>query len=97
MIVALNDEAYNNLQTLTINDTSIPKLTFQNGRPKPYDTKYWPNDVYPAWFNDTYINVRTILPKGTVTLTVSVTFSDASNARMHFDAYSSIVPWKPYT
>ncbi|MGB9778502.1 MAG: InlB B-repeat-containing protein, partial [Candidatus Bathyarchaeales archaeon] len=82
--------AYNNLQSLTINGTSIPKSAFKNGKPKPYGKAYWPNCVYPTWFNDTYINVGTILPKGTVTLTVSVTFSDATGARMHFDAYGSV-------
>ncbi|MEM3699768.1 MAG: DNRLRE domain-containing protein [Candidatus Bathyarchaeia archaeon] len=95
LVVALNDAAYNNLQTLTINGTSIPKSTFKNGKPKPYDKGYWPNCVYPTWFNDTYINVGTILPKGTVSLTVSVTFSGATGARMHFDAYGSVVNRKP--
>ncbi len=97
LIVALKDAAYNNLQTLTINGTSIPKSVFKNGKPKPYGTKYWPNCVYPTWFNDTYINVGTIQPKASVTLTVSVTFSDATNARMHFDAYGSAFPWDPCT
>jgi hypothetical protein len=95
LIVALNEAAYTNLQTLTINGTSIPKTAFKNGKPKPYGTKYWPDCVYPTWFNDTYINVGTIQPKGYVTLTVSVTFSNATNARMHFDAYGSVFSWKP--
>jgi hypothetical protein len=97
LIVALNDAAYNNLQSLTINGTSIPKTAFKDGKPKPYGTKYWPNCVYPTWFNDTYINVGTILPKGYVTLTVSVTFSDATGARMHFDAYGSVFSCKPFS
>jgi hypothetical protein len=104
LIVALNNASYSNLQSLTINGTSIPKAAFQYGKPKPYGTKYWPNGcVYPAWFNDTYINVGTILPKGYKVLTVTVTFSDATNARMHFDAYGHIcvptswsqVTWTP--
>jgi PKD repeat protein len=95
LIVALNDAAYNNLQSLTINGTSIPKSAFKNGKPKPYGKAYWPNCVYPTWFNDTYINVGTIPPKGTVTLTVSVTFSNATGARMHFDAYGSVVNRTP--
>jgi PKD repeat protein len=95
LIVALNDAAYNNLQTLTINGTSIPKSAFKNGRPNPYGKGNWTNCVYPTWFNDTYINVGTILPKGSVTLTVSVTFSDATGARMHFDAYGSVFCWPP--
>jgi PKD repeat protein len=95
LIVALNDAAYSNLQSLTINGTSIPKSAFQNGKPKPYGKAYWPNCVYPTWFNDTYTNVGTILPKGSVTLTVSVTFSNATDARMHFDAYGSVVNRTP--
>jgi len=95
LIVALNEAAYSNLQTLTINGTSIPKTAFKNGKPKPYGTRYWPDCVYPTWFNDTDINVGPIQPKGSVTLTVSVTCSDAANARMHFDAYGSVFSWKP--
>jgi hypothetical protein len=95
LIVALNDAAYNNLQSLSINGTSIPKSAFKNGKPKPYGKAYWPNCVYPTWFNDTYINVGTIPPKGSVTLTVSVTFSNATGARMHFDAYGSVVNRTP--
>jgi hypothetical protein len=87
LIVTLNNASYNNLQSLTINGTSIPKTAFQYGTPKPYGIKYWPDCVYPTWFNDTYINVGTILPKGYTVLTVSVTFSVATNARIHFDAY----------
>lgn len=95
LIVALNDAAYNNLQTITINGTSIPKSAFQYGKPKPYGTKYWPDDVYPVWFNDTYVNVGTILGKSYKILTVSVTFSDSAEARIHFDAYGSVFPWVP--
>jgi len=103
LIVALNNVSYNNLQSLTINGTSIPKTAFKYGTPKPYGTKYWPDCVYPTWFNDTYINVGTILPKGYTILTVSVTFSAATNAKIHFDAYGhecapfswSQVTWSP--
>ena len=97
LIVALNDAAYNNLQSLTINGTSIPKTAFQYGTPKPYGTKYWPNDVYPTWFNDTYINIGELCPKASKTLVVSTTFSDATGARMHFDAYGHVFSWDPYT
>lgn len=106
LIVALNDAAYNNLLSLTINGTSIPKTAFQYGKPKPYGTKYWPNGcVYPIWFNDTYINVGTILPKSYKTLEVTVTFSSAIGARIHFDAYGHIcepiswsqVTWSPHS
>jgi len=97
LIIALNDAAYNNLQSLTINGTSIPKTAFQHGKPKPYGTKYWPDDVYPTWFNDTYVNVGTILGKSYKILTVSATFSDATDVRIHFDAYGSVVPWTPCT
>jgi PKD repeat protein len=103
LIVALNNVSYANLQSLTINGTSIPKTAFKYGTPKPYGTKYWPDCVYPTWFNDTYINVGTILPKGYTVLAVSVTFSAATNAKMHFDAYGhecapfswSQVTWSP--
>ncbi len=97
LIVALNDAAYNNLQSLTINGTSIPKIAFQYGKPKPYGTKYWANDVYPTWFNDTYINVGTIQPKGYKILTISVTFSSVTDERIHFDAYGSVFSWEPGT
>ncbi|MCL6579223.1 MAG: PKD domain-containing protein [Candidatus Bathyarchaeota archaeon] len=96
LIVVLNNASYNTLQSLTINGTSIPKTAFKYGTPKPYGTKYWPSGcVYKAWFNDTYINVGKIEPKGYHTLTVSVTFSDATGARMHFDAYGSVFSWTP--
>lgn len=106
LIVALNDAAYNNLQSLTIDGTSIPKTAFQYGKPKPYGIRYWPSGcVYPMWFNDTYINVGTILPRSYKILTVSVTFSDATGARMHFDAYGHCcypfswyhVTWSPHS
>ena len=97
LIVALNDIAYNNLQSLTINGTSIPKSAFQHGKPRPYGIGYWSDDVYPTWFNDTYINIGEIQPKSYKVLTVSVTFTDATDARIHFDAYGSVFPWAPCT
>jgi PKD repeat protein len=106
LIVALNNASYNNLLGLTINGTSIPKSAFQYGKPKPYGAKYWPNGcVYPTYFNDTYINVGTILPKNYKILTVSVTFSNATGARIHFDAYGHCcypiswadVTWSPHS
>jgi PKD repeat protein len=95
VIVALSDGAYNNLLSLSINGTNIAKTAFKYGKPKPYGTKYWSDCIYPAWFNDTYVNVGYIPPKGYKTLTVSVTFSDATDARMHFDAYGSTYNGKP--
>jgi len=94
LIVALNNVSYNNLQSLTINGTSISKTAFKYGTPKPYGKKYWPSCVYPAWFNDTYI-VGTIWNKSSSIVTVSVTFSNATSARMHFDAYGSIYKGTP--
>jgi len=95
LIVALNDAAYNNLQSLAINGTSIPKSAFQHGTPRPYGIGFWSDDVYPTWFNDTYINVGEIQPKSYKILAVSVTFTDATDARIHFDAYGSVFPWAP--
>lgn len=100
LIVALNNASYNSLQSLMINGTSIPKTAFKYGKPKPYGTSYWPGCVYPTWFNDTYINVGTILPKSYAVLSVSVTFYDSANARMHFDAYGHIcdpISWSKVT
>ena len=90
LIVALNKEAYNNLISLHVNDTNVPKTAFMCGTPTPYNIWTWPSgNVYPTWFNDTIINVGTILPKEPVSviLDVSVTFSNVSGVRMHFDAY----------
>jgi len=95
VIVVLNDGAYNNLLSLSINGTNIPKVAFKYGKPKPYGTKYWSDCIYPTWFNDTYVNVGYVAPKSYKTLTVSVTFSDATNARIHFDAYGSTYNGKP--
>ena len=95
LIVALNDAAYTNLLSLTINSTSIPKTAFQHGKPKPYGTKYWPDCVYPTWFDDTYVNVGEVRRGDCKILTVSVTFSDCTNARIHFDAYGSVYPCEP--
>jgi PKD repeat protein len=95
LIVALNDAAYTNLLSLTINGTSIPKTDFQYGKPKPYGTKYWSDCVYPTWFDDTYVNVGKITRCDCKILTVSATFSDDTDARMHFDTYGSIFPWQP--
>ena len=98
LIVALNDVGYNNLVSLTVNSVSIPKTAFRNGSPRPYNLYTWPSgDVYPTWFNDTYVNLGTVLPKGYVQATVLVTFSSAAGARIHFDAYGCVcsVPPKP--
>jgi PKD repeat protein len=96
LVIALNNASYNNLVSLIVNGTSVPKSAFKWGTPKPYKLWTWPSgDVYPTWFNDTCINVDTIPKKGFVSLIVSVTFSDANGVRMHFDAYgksTSIMP-----
>ncbi|MDH7607626.1 MAG: PKD domain-containing protein [Candidatus Bathyarchaeota archaeon] len=98
MVVALNDVGYNNLVSLVVNGTVVPKSAFKLGTPKPYNKWTWPSgDVYPTFFNDTVINVGLIPKKGYKTLVVSVTFSDPTGVRMHFDAYgkstSGSVTW----
>jgi PKD repeat protein len=96
LVIALNDIGYNTLQTLIVNGTSVPKSTFKYGTPKPYNLWTWPSgDVYPTWFNDTRINIGIIPRKGSVDLIVSVTFSNTSGIRMHFDVYGSKVPPPP--
>jgi len=90
LVIALNDVAYNNLVSLTINSITIVKNDFKHGTLRPYNLRNWPSgDVYPTWFNATLVNVGTIPPKGHTNVTVSVTFSNATGARMHFDAYGS--------
>jgi len=96
LIIALNDAGYSNLVSLTVNSVSVPPTAFRNGEPTPYSLYTWPNgDVYPTWLDDTYVNVGTILPKGYVDVTVSVAFSNAAGARMHFDAYGSLYSVPP--
>ncbi|MEM0121541.1 MAG: PKD domain-containing protein [Thermoprotei archaeon] len=51
--------------------------------------------MYPTYFNDTVINVGLIPKKGYKTLVVSVTFSDPTGVRVHFDAYGKSVCWTP--
>jgi len=98
LVIALNDAGYTNLVSLTIDSTSILKTDFKYGKPKPYNVWNWPaGDVYSTWFNDTLVNLGTIPPKGYKDVTVSVTFSDATNARIHFDAYGSRVDPPPPT
>ena len=90
LVIALNDAAYNNLVSLTVDNVTIVKNGFKYGTLRPYDLWNWPNgDVYPTWFNDTLVNVGTIPPKGHRNVTFSVKFSNAKGARMHFDAYGS--------
>jgi PKD repeat protein len=96
LVIALNDAGYNNLLSLVVNSTSVPKSAFKWGTPKPYKLWTWPSgDVYPTWFNDTVINVGLIGKKSYVDLVVSVTFSDANGVRMHFDAYGKTVSYAP--
>ncbi|MFQ6068176.1 MAG: PKD domain-containing protein, partial [Candidatus Bathyarchaeia archaeon] len=96
LIIALNDIGYNSLENLVVNSTSIPKSAFRYGTPTPYNLWTWPSgDVYPTWFNDTYVNVGTIPRKGYKEVVVSVTFSNTIGIRMHFDAYGSKVDPPP--
>ena len=96
LIIALNDEGYNNLETFIVNGTQVPKSAFKYGKPTPYNIWTWPSgDVYPTWFNDTLVNVGTIERKGYVDLIVSITVSNATNVRIHFDAYGSKVKSPP--
>ena len=96
LVIALNDAAYNKLVSLVVNGTSVPKTAFKWGTPRPYNLWTWPSgDVYPTWFNDTVINVGLIQEKGYKTLVVSVTFSDPTGVRMHFDAYGKSVEGTP--
>jgi len=95
LIIALNDEAYNNLIDLVVDGISVPSLAFKFGRPHLYGIEWWPNDVYPTWFNDTLVNLGTIHPKQVKEIVVRVTFSDPTNAKIHFDAYGKTVPFDP--
>ncbi|MBE0519946.1 PKD domain-containing protein [Candidatus Bathyarchaeota archaeon] len=96
LIIALNDAGYSYLENLNVDDNDIQKSAFQYGTPKPYNIWIWPSgDVYPTWFNDTCVKIGTIPPKGYKEVTVSVTFSNATGVRMHFDAYGSSVDTIP--
>jgi len=97
LVIDLNDAGYSNLVSLRVNSTLVPKSAFQCGTPKPYGVQDWSDCVYPTWFNDTCINLGTIPPKGYVDAVVSVSFSNAANVRMHFDAYGKTVCWTPTT
>jgi PKD repeat protein len=106
LIIALNEIAYNNLVDLYVNTTfperhiGIPKTSFQYGVPRPYNVWSWPDDVYPTWFNDTLVNLGVLQYYGIVPckdVTVSVRFSNATSARMHFDAYGSTFCHSPTT
>lgn len=95
LIVALNNASYNNLVSLSVNSTTISKTAFTYGTPNPYNVWNWPSgDVYPTWFADTYI-FGTLYPKSYDNLIISVTFSNATAARIHFDAYGSEVTPPP--
>ena len=96
LIITLNDVSYHNLENLVVNSTVVPKSAFQYGYPKPYNLWNWPSgDVYPTWFNDTYVNIGTVPRKGYKDVIVSVTFSNATDARMHFDAYGTKIDQIP--
>jgi len=95
LIIALNNGAYNYLSSLTVDSTTISPSSFTYGKPQPYGfTLTWENDVYPTWFSDTYV-VGDINPKSYKDVTVSVTLSNTTGVRMHFDAYGSADPVPP--
>jgi len=88
LVVALNEAGYNNLASLIMNGIAVPKTAFKYGTPTPYNIWTWPSgDIYPTWFNDTLVNVGTVQRNSFAEVTVSVTFSNATGARMHFDAW----------
>jgi PKD repeat protein len=92
LVIALNGAGYSNLQSLVVNGTSVPGTAFRLNKPQPYGLWDWPSgDVYPTWFEDTYVNVGTVYRGGYTNVVVAVTFSNATGIRMHFDAYGSTV------
>ena len=96
LVVALNEAGYNNLQSLIVNGTPVPRSAFKFDKPEPYSLWDWPSgDVYPTWYEDTYVNVGTIYRKSFKSVVVSVIFSSATGIRMHFDAYGSKVSDTP--
>jgi PKD repeat protein len=89
LIIVLNDAAYQYLDSLTVNSTTIPKSSFVSGTPEPYGfTLTWEEDVYPTYFSDFYV-VGFIGPSTYREVQVSVSFINATGVRMHFDAYGS--------
>jgi len=89
LIIALNNASYQFFGSLTVGTTTIPKTSFTYGTPKPYGyTLTWEEDVYPTWFSDAYV-VGNISSNSYKDVTVSVSFSNTTGVRMHFDAYGS--------
>jgi PKD repeat protein len=106
LIIALNQIAYDNLINLCVNRTypgtqmTIPKTSFRSGTPSPYNVWTWPDDVYPTWYNDTLINLGFLWQHATTNYLeagVYARFSNATGAKMHFDAYGSSSCHKPTT
>ena len=91
LVIALDDVGYDSLVNLTVDGITIPKAAFQYGIPKPYGIWTWPDDVYPTWFSDTYVNLGTIPPKRYKEVGVSATFSDLATVRIHLDAYGKVI------
>jgi PKD repeat protein len=90
LIIVLNDAAYEYLNILTVNGTTINKDSFTYGTPRPYGfTLTWEEDVYPAWFSTAY-GFGTIDPSSYVNLIVDVAFTNITGVKMHFDAFGSI-------
>jgi len=97
LIIALNNASYEYLDSLAVDATTIPKTSFIYGTPEPYGfTLTWEEDVYPTWFSDIYV-VGTVDPKSYKDVQVSVTFSNTTGVRMHFDAYGSTCSPPPPT
>lgn len=89
LIIALNNASYEYLESLTVDTTTISKSSFIYGTPEPYGFALtWEDDVYPTWFSHIYV-VGAIDPKSYKDVTVSVTFSNATGVKMHFDTYGS--------
>lgn len=93
LIIDLNDVGYLNLASLTVNGTTIPKEAFKHGTPT-LERWRWPDDVYPTYFNDTYVNLGTIPSKGYKEVAVSATFTNSTGVRMHFDAHGKVLEGK---
>ncbi|MEM2702757.1 MAG: PKD domain-containing protein, partial [Candidatus Bathyarchaeia archaeon] len=90
LIIAINNPAYENLQSLTVNDVPIPKSSFTYGTPRPYGFQIeWEEDVYPTWFSTA--SVGNISASSYIDATVSIAFTDPTDVRVHFDAFGSAI------
>ncbi|MEM2465893.1 MAG: PKD domain-containing protein [Candidatus Bathyarchaeia archaeon] len=86
LIIAINNLAYENLQSLTVNDVSIPKSSFIYGTPEPYGFQIeWEEDVYPTWFSTALVG--NISASSYVEASISIAFTDPTGVKVHFDAF----------